>query len=278
MIGFLFGDFRIVVRGGGDLGSGVAYRLWCCGFPVLITELEHPLLIRRAVSFGSAAIEGTITIEGITARRVNSVATALQAQVDGEIPVLIDPAGASSIEYAPAIIVDARMLKADPGRQPIRTALVIGLGPGFEAPASCDAVIETRRGHSLGRVIREGRALPDTREPEKVLRKGIERVLRAPVDGVVAGLVPIGTIVQQGQIIARVDAQPVAAPFAGAVRGLLHDGLIVQVGAKIADIDPRGEPAYCFSISDKALAIGGGVLEAIFSSPKVWNYLKSETS
>lgn len=274
MINSPFSRFRIAVRGGGDLGSGVAYRLWRCGFPVLIAELAHPLLIRRAVSFGSAAIEGAITVEGITARRVDSVAAAFQAQANGEIPVLIDPAGASLTEYAPEVIVDARMLKADPGVQPYQSRLVIGLGPGFDAPGNCDAVLETRRGHTLGRVIREGKPIPDTREPEKVLGKGVDRVLRATVDGVVTGLVPIGAIVEQGQTIARVDAHQVAAPFAGAVRGLVHDGLTVPAGAKIADIDPRGEPAYCFTISDKALAIGGGVLEAILSAPALWPHLK----
>lgn len=274
MIPFPFGDLRVAVRGGGDLGSGVAYRLCRCGFPILITEQAYPLLIRRAVSFGSAALEGVITIEGITARRVDTVTAVLQAQADGEIPVLIEPAGISLIEYAPIILVDARMLKADPGAQPAQASLVIGLGPGFEAPGNCDAVIETRRGHTLGRVIYEGKPMPDTREPEKVLGKGAERVLRAPVDGMVTGLAPIGAIAEQGQTIARVDGQPVAAPFAGAVRGLAHDGLIVQAGAKIADIDPRGESVYCFTFSDKSLAVGGGVLEAILSSPAIWSQVK----
>jgi xanthine dehydrogenase accessory factor len=267
-------NLRVAVRGGGDLGSGVAYRLCRCGFSVLITELSHPLLIRRAVSFGSAAIEGAITVEGITARRADSISAAFQAQSDGEIPVLIDPAGTSFIEYKPTIIVDARMLKADPGRQPAQASLIIGLGPGFDAPGNCDAVIETSRGHALGRVIREGKPLSDTREPETVLGRGMERVLHAPVDGVITGMAPIGGVVQQGQVIATVDHQPVVVPFAGAVRGLVHDGLLVQAGAKIADIDPRSEPAYCFSISDKALAIGGGVLEAIFSAPAIWAHLK----
>ncbi len=285
MISSPFSDLRVAVRGGGDLGSGVAYRLWRCGFPILITELAHPLLIRRAVSFGSAALEGVITVEGITARRVDSIDVALQTRADGEIPVLIDPTGASFIEYAPTIIVDARMLKVPPPgplftreeREESET-LVIGLGPGFDAPSNCDVVIETRRSHSLGRVTRLGKAQPDTHEPDNVLGRGVDRVLRAPVDGVVTGLVPIGAIVQQGQSIAEVDGYPVAAPFAGALRGLAHDGLAVKAGAKIADIDPRGEPAYCFSISDKALAIGGGVLEAILSSPKVWRRLKGEPS
>jgi xanthine dehydrogenase accessory factor len=271
---FPFSGFRVVVRGGGDLGSGVAYRLWHCGFPVLITELAWPLLIRRTVSFGSAATEGSITVEGITARRVDDIREALQAHADGDIPVLIDPEGTICSAYAPSIMVDARMLKRAPGRHPFLTPLTIGLGPGYSAPNNCDAVIETKRGHTLGRVIREGEALPDTREPGTVLGRGADRVLRAPVDGAVTGLASIGAIVEQGQVIAKVDEHPVATPFAGALRGLVYDGLIVQAGAKIADIDPRGEPAYCFTISDKALAIGGGVLEAIFSTPVFREHLK----
>ncbi len=274
MIHTPFNRLRVAVRGGGDLGSGVIYRLWQCGFPVLVSELPQPLLIRRSVSFGSAVIEGAIVIEGITARRVDSIDAALQSQADGQVPVLIDPSGASFAEYDPIIIVDARMLKTDPGAKPSQEAQMIGLGPGFDAPVNCDAVIETRRGHTLGRVIRKGKPMPDTREPEAVLGKGIDRVVRAPVDGMVTGLVPIGAVVQQEQTIAMVDAQPVAAPFSGAVRGLAHDGLHVQAGTKIADIDPRGESTYCFLISDKALAIGGGVLEAIFSAPAIWAHQK----
>lgn len=269
-----FSDLRVVVRGGGDLGSGVAYRLRRCGFPILITELAHPLLIRRAVSFGSAAIDGTITVEGITARRVDSISAALQTQASGEIPALIDPGGACLSEYDPVIIVDARMLKANPGKQPVKASLIIGLGPGFRAPYNCDAVVETKRGHTLGRVFGKGAALADTGEPDPVLEISSTRVLRAPTEGRIAGLVPIGAIVVEGQNIARIDQHLVAAPISGALRGLIHDGSTVQAGTKIADIDPRGKSIYCFSISDKALAVGGGVLEAILSAPAIWPHLK----
>jgi xanthine dehydrogenase accessory factor len=268
-----FGYLRVAVRGGGDLGSGVIYRLWRCGFPVLVTELSHPLLLRRAVSFGSAIREGTITIEGAAARRVDDIGMALQTQANGEIPVLADPAGDIYPEYAPTIVIDARMLKTKPETLPFKASMRIGLGPGFSAPANCDVVIETRRGHTLGRAIRDGKASEDTGQPEAVMGISSERVLRAPVDGTITSLVSIGSLVTKGQHIASIDGHPVEAPFAGALRGLVYDGLAVRSGAKIADIDPRGEPAYCFMISEKALAIGGGVLEAILSSPAIWERL-----
>ena len=264
-----FRHIRTVIRGGGDLGSGVAYRLHRCGFPVLIVELPHPLLVRRAVSYGSAVIEGAITVDGVTARHVHNINEALAVQADDEIAVLVDPEGNSLAEYAPAVLVDARMLKTDPGPQPIRAPLVIGLGPGFVAPRNCDAVIETNRGHNLGRVIREGAAEPNTGVPGNMLGRTADRVLRAPVDGIVKGLVPIGTRLTGGQPVAEVNGHTVTAPFEGVLRGLIHDGSRVQAGMKIGDVDPRAKRSYCFTISEKSLAIGGGVLEAMLSSPAI---------
>jgi xanthine dehydrogenase accessory factor len=260
---------RVAIRGGGDLGSGVAYRLLRAGFPVLIAELPTPLLVRRAVSFGSAVIDGSITVNGVTARRVGHLREALDVQASGEIPVIADPAGDALADYAPVVLVDARMLKTDPGAQPVEAPLVIGLGPGFCAPHNCHAAIETNRGHHLGRVIREGETEPNTHTPGAVLGHAADRVLRAPGDGVVVGLASIGDRLDAGQIVARVGEHTLTAPFAGVLRGLVHDGLTVQAGAKIGDLDPRARPAYCFTISDKSLAIGGGVLEAILSSPEV---------
>jgi len=264
----LFPQIKTAIRGGGDLGSGVAYRLYKAGLPGLISELAHPLLVRRAVAYGSAAAEGEIEVEGISAKRVATVKEALTAQADGFIPVLIDPNGEHLPEYDPAILIDARLLKK-PVEQPYQAALTIGLGPGFTAGENCDAVIETNRGHHLGRVIWQGSAEPNTGIPGKIAGVAAERVLRAPVDGIVQAREPIGALIAAGQPVATVGETPVVAPIAGVLRGLVHDGLAVTMGAKIGDIDARGNQSHCFTISDKALAIGGGVLEAVLSSPKI---------
>lgn len=265
----LFSAIRVAIRGGGDLGSGVAYRLFRAGFPVLITELAHPKLVRRAVAYGSAAIEGSVTVDGVTARRADSLEEALAIQRRGEIAVLIDPEGKSLPAYDPVVLVDARMLKRDPGPQPIRAPLVIGMGPGFTAPVNCDAALETKRGHNLGRVIWRGSAEANTGEPGQVGKYTGQRVLRAPADGIVRGLEPIGAMLRAGQIVAEVNGQAVAAPFDGVLRGLVRDGLYVSAGTKIGDVDPRGERDNCFTISDKSLALGGAALEAVLSHPGV---------
>jgi xanthine dehydrogenase accessory factor len=208
---------------------------------------------------------------------VDTLAAAYTAQTAGEIPVIVDPDASIFSAYDPLILVDARMLKTDPGPEPISAPLTIGLGPGFEAPHNCDAVIETNRGHYLGHVIWQGSAQPDTGMPEGVMGT-TDRVLRAPTDGTITAAVPIGSRVEAGDLLARVDDQPVTAPFAGVLRGLIHDRLYVRAGLKIGDLDPRGDPAYSFTISDKALAIGGGVLEAILSSNLIRDWLRQETS
>jgi xanthine dehydrogenase accessory factor len=272
---WLFPDARVAIRGGGDLGSGIACRLHRCGFPLLITELRHPLLVRRTVAFGSAAIDGQIVVEGITARHVNGIAEAVETQQSGVIPVLIDPEGDLLQSYNPAVLIDARMLKSDPGPQPGNALLVIGLGPGFRAPDNCHAAIETNRGHYLGRVIWEGHPEPNTGIPGQVLDLTAERVLRAPEPGRVMALSAIGDGVQAGQPVAQVGERIISAPFDGVLRGLVHDGLEVPAGTKIGDVDPRGSREHCFTISEKALAIGGGVLEAIFSHRPLQPYLRS---
>ncbi len=270
----VFGEVRVAIRGGGDLGSGVAYRLFRCGFPVLITELSRPLLLRRAVSFGSAVLQGEIAVEGVVARRAASLAEALEAQSAGCIPVLIDPDGECLTAYSPAVLVDARMLKGRPGGPPVRAPLVIGLGPGFSAPENCDAAIETNRGHNLGRVIRHGSTQSDTSQPGAVLGHREDRVLRAPADGVIVGIAAIGARLKEGEPVASVAGQVVTTPLGGVLRGLVHDGVEVTRGLKIADVDPRGEPENSFTISEKALAVGGGAVEAVLSSPAIRSRLK----
>jgi xanthine dehydrogenase accessory factor len=165
------------------------------------------------------------------------------------------------------------MLKADPGAPPIDTALRVGMGPGFIAPINCDAVVETNRGHNLGGVIWQGSAEPDTNIPGQVLGKEAARVLRAPANGIIHTMAEIGIVVQEGQPIAEINGEGIIAPFAGVLRGLIHDGTIVPAGLKIGDIDPRAQPGYAFTISDKSLAVGGGVLEAVLSSPVVQSRL-----
>ena len=273
---YLFEQVRVAIRGGGDLGSGVAYRLVRCGFPVLITELPRPLLLRRAVCFGSAALQGEITVEGLTARRVEDLEEGLRVQTYGEIPVLIDPRGDCLPGYNPSVLVDARMTKTGPDACPIRPPLLIGMGPGFHAPDNCDVVLETNRGHQLGRAIRDGSPQPDTGLPGGVLGHSGDRVLRAPVDGVVTSLVEIGDRLKQGQPVASVDGQVVSAPFDGVLRGLVHDGVEVRQGLKIGDVDPRGDPVNSVTISDKSLAIGGGAVEAVFSSPAIRRLIRGE--
>jgi len=265
----LFQNVRVAIRGGGDLGSGVAYRLFASGFPVLITELAHPLLLRRAVSFGSAVIEGLITVEGVTAQCADSLGDAQANQQSDRIPVMVDPDGASLQQYLPVVLIDARMLKKPPSPQPVRPTLMIGLGPGYEAPVNCDVVLETNRGHRMGRAITSGKPQADTGLPEGVLGHRADRVLRASVEGDFRAVASIGAMVNEGEVVAQVGDQLLAAPFEGVVRGLVHDGIRVHSGDKVGDIDPRGEPQNCFTISDKALAVGGGALEAILSSPVI---------
>lgn len=264
-----FAPIRVAIRGGGDLGSGVAYRLRQAGFPVLIAELAKPLLVRRTVCFGSAVIEGQIEVDGLTARHVETLDDARLAQRAQHIPVVVDPEGILLADYDPAVLIDARMLKRDPGPQPVDAPLTIGLGPGFVAPDNCHAVIETNRGHDLGRVIWQGAAEPDTAQPGQMMGRTFERVLRAPTDGVLTSIARIGTPLQAGDPVAQVGAETLHAPFDGVLRGLIHDGSSVHKGLKIGDLDPRADPDFVFTISDKALAIGGGALEAILVSPVI---------
>ncbi len=258
----LFPNSLILIKGAGDLGTGVAWRLHRAGFPVLITELAQPLVVRRTVAFASAVYAGAITVEGVTARRAESFDAARELLRGDLIPVLIDPETRTRGFFKPAILIDAVMAKHNTGTRIDDAQLVLALGPGFMPTQDCHAVIETQRGHDLGRVLWTHAAASDTGEPGEIGGKRGDRVLRAPSAGMVAGIVKIGEAVKRGQTVARVNDQDVIAPFDSILRGLVHDGLIVQAGAKIGDIDPRAAREHCFTISDKALAIGGGALEA----------------
>lgn len=265
----LFDQVIVLVRGGGDLASGTVYRLAKAGFPVIVTELARPLVIRRAVAFASAIFEDQITIEGLTARRVDRLAEVPAAWAAGEIPVLADEEGTSLDVLRPVVVVDARMAKRNLGTTRRDAPLVVALGPGFEAGQDCHAVIETNRGHSLGRVIWVGSAEPDTGKPGSVKGHESDRVLRAPAAGFVTSQAAIGDALHQGDQVAWVGEQPVYVPFDGVLRGLIHSSVPVKPGMKIGDVDPRAVREHCFTISDKALAIGGGVQEAVLGAPQV---------
>jgi xanthine dehydrogenase accessory factor len=268
----------VVIRGGGDLATGVAARLVRSGFSVAITELRQPQVIRRTVALAEAVYRGEADVEDLTARRVGSPARALDEIARGVIPVLIDPEAESLSDLRPVALVDARMRKRpnELGRR--AAALVIGLGPGFIAGGDCHAVIETKRGHRLGRVIWEGQAEADTHSPGEVGGQAARRVLRAPADGHLEPREEIGARLAEGQLIAEIAGYEVRAPFAGVLRGLIHTEVSVSVGMKIGDVDPRNEAAYCWEISDKALAIGGGVLEALLSRRDIRRSLGEQAS
>jgi len=259
----------ILVRGGGDLGTGVAARLWRGGFAVLVTEIDRPLAVRRLVALAEAVYAGSVTIEDLRGVRVETPTEAMRALEGGSIPVLIDPGANMRSHVRLDALVDARMTKAPPDLGLDAAPLVIGLGPGFTAEKDCHAIVETNRGHTMGRVFWRGGAATDTRVPEPVGGVDVDRVLRAPGDGMIRALADLGSVVRRGQVIAEVDGTSLQAPFDGALRGLLHDGLIVKKGTKIGDLDPRADPAYCRLISDKSLAVGGGVLEALLSRREI---------
>ena len=262
---FLFPNSLILLKGAGDLGTGVAWRLKRSGFPVVITELAHPLVVRRTVSFASAVYEGEITVEGLTARLASSSADARTLLEQGVIPVVIDPGTRIRTDLAPTVEIDAIIAKRNTSTRLSDAPLVIGLGPGFTPQVDCHAVVETNRGHNLGRVYWDRPAEPNTGTPGEVGGKSGERVLRAPEDGTLVGIRRIGDRVANGEVIARVGQGVVVASFDGVLRGLVHDGIAVKAGMKIGDVDPRAKPEACFTISDKALAVGGGALEAVLT-------------
>ncbi len=263
-----FKDRLVIVRGGGDLGTGVIYRLVKSGFPVLCLELARPLVVRRQVALATAALEGQVSVEDLQGLRVASVQEAVRLAYEGLIPVLIAPGldpVLRDLPQPPYALVDARMAKRNIDTSIDQAFLVIALGPGFSAGKDCHAVIETMRGHTLGRVIWQGPALPNTGTPGIIAGKGAERVLRAPAAGHVIWHFKIGDRVVSGDLVGTVNSLPVLAPFDGVIRGLIAGGTQVNKGLKIGDVDARADRSACFTISDKALSIGGGVLEAILS-------------
>ena len=258
----------IVVRGGGDLATGTIHRLWSAGFQVLILEAKHPAAIRRQVSLCEAVYEGKATVEGLTAVLIHDVSEMEQVWAEGNVPMIVDPKGACLETVKPAVLVDAIIAKKNLGTNRSMAPATIALGPGFVAGQDVDVVIETSRGHKLGRVIREGAAKPNTGIPGIIGGYGKERVIHSPAEGIMRNIRAIGDIVEQDEDIAYVETDGgkvmVKATIPGIIRGLIRDGYPVTVGFKIADIDPRKEELEnCWLISDKARCIAGSVLEQV---------------
>ena len=260
----------IIVRGGGDIATGIIHRLWAAGFRLLVLETEQPTAIRRQVALSEAVYEGRVVVEGMEALLIQQAKEAETVWQLGKVPVLIDPFGKSIGELKTDAVVDAILAKKNLGTNRTMAGLTIGLGPGFTAGVDVDVVIETMRGHNLGRVIRDGSAVPNTRIPGNVGGYTAERVLHAAEFGVLRNVHKIGDIVKQGEEIAYIqngmERISVQAGISGLIRGLIRDGYPVTKGLKIADIDPRQEELKnCFTISDKARCIAGSVLEILCS-------------
>ncbi|MEA2114165.1 MAG: selenium-dependent molybdenum cofactor biosynthesis protein YqeB [Thermodesulfobacteriota bacterium] len=260
-------NLKIIMRGAGDLATGVALRLHRSGFKrLLLLETEHPLAVRRLVSFSEAVNIGKVSIEGIIAERIDDAGTLEQWLPDNNIPILIDSTGNSIHKLQPDIVIDAIIAKRNIGTEITDAELVIGLGPGFTAGRDVNCVIETKRGHNLGRVIYDGSAAPDTGIPGNIGGYTNERLLRAPNAGIFETNCNIGDRVEKGECVATVDSSPVIASISGVIRGLLRSATPVDKSTKLGDIDPRGKVAFCTTASDKAMAVGGGVLEAILNN------------
>ena len=258
-------DKKIWIRGAGDLATGIALRLYRSGFDIIMSDIAVPTTVRRTVAFSPAVYTGETSVEGITGKLCENISMIDTVMESGCIPVVVDPSGEIMKEYKPDIIVDAIIAKTNIGTKITDADIVIGVGPGFEAGVDCHAVVETKRGHNLGRVLWSGSAYPNTGVPGNIGGYTVERIIRATADGVFKAKVNIGDYVKAGDLLAYCDETPVYANIDGIVRGLLQDGVKVKTGMKSGDVDPRAEREYCFSVSDKASAIGGGVLEAILS-------------
>ncbi len=255
----------ILIRGAGDLASGIALRLWRCGFQVVMTDLPHPTAIRRTVAFSEVLLTQTTQVEGITAQKANDSAHARLLLDAGILPVLPDPEAICLSQLCPDVVVDAILAKKNLGTTLDFAPIVIGVGPGFTAGEDCHAVVETMRGHTLGRVYYQGSALPNTGMPGLIGGFSGERVLRAPKSGIFTPCRQIGEQVEEGDVAGTVDGAEMLCTLTGVLRGILPQGTTVHKGMKAGDIDPRCALSHCYTASDKALAIGGGVLEAILT-------------
>ena len=266
----------IIVRGGGDLATGTIYKLKKSGFSVLILEIDRPSAIRRNVAFSEAVYEKEQTVEDMSCYLAESLQQAEVLLGENKLVMLIDPVGEAIKQLRPMAVVDAILAKRNLGTSKAMAPITVALGPGFVAGEDVDAVIETKRGHNLGRVIWSGTAVANTGVPGIIGGYGKERVIHSPAAGVFRNVKKITDTVTKGEVIAVVETEseavPVEATLNGILRGLIRDGYPVTKGFKVADIDPRAEEYNnCFTISDKARCIAGGVLEAILQLKKERN-------
>lgn len=253
-----------IIRGGGDIATGTIYKLFQCGFPLLVLEIDNPSCIRRTISFCEAVFDEDVEVEGVHARRVNSLEEGYRCYCRGQVPVMVDGEAAIIRQASPAVVIDAILAKKNLGTRITDAPVVIGVGPGFYAGKDVHAVVETKRGHNLGRVIYEGEAAPNTGVPGIIAGYGKERVIHAPTSGILHIEKQIGEEVVKDDIIAWIGDVPVKATISGIIRGMLREGYSADKGLKMADIDPRiAEKDNCHHISDKARCVAGGVLEAV---------------
>ena len=253
----------VLIRGAGDLASGIALRLHHSGFDLVMTDLPHPTAIRRTVCFSQAILFGRMQVEDVTAEYATDAEMAISVINRGNIAVLADEKCDCLKALQPQVLVDAILAKRNLGTKITDAPCVIGVGPGFTAGVDCHAAVETMRGHTLGRAIYDGSPLPNTNIPGLIGGFAGERVLRAPEAGIFRQVLEIGALVKQGDIAGTVEGVPMRCTIDGVLRGILADGTPVHKGMKAGDVDPRGDASYCRFVSDKALSIGGGVLEAI---------------
>lgn len=262
-----------IVRGGGDLATGIIYRLRRVGYRVLCLETQYPLVVRRTVSAAQAVFDGACEVEGMRAVLVDDPG----GWDGGTVAVKVDPDGTCIAEMSPALVVDAIMAKRFTGTNREMAPLVLAIGPGFSAPDQVHGVVETKRGHYLGRLITDGSAIPNNGIPGMEMGYSIERLLRAPADGYVTPLKGIGELVEAGEVLAKIGGEEIRSQIAGVLRGMIHPSVRVTAGLKIGDVDPRGERKYCFSITDKAMAIAGGVLEAVMAHERRFSQVRHST-
>ena len=261
-------EMKILIKGAGDLATGIASRLYGAGHQIMMTDIAVPLTVRRLVAFSRAVYEGEAVVEDMTARLAKNQEEAEEIMEQGDIPVIVDPLAECIQWFQPDVIVDAILAKRNLGTKITDAPFVIGVGPGFTAGEDCNCVVETKRGHTLGNVIWDGSAIPNTGVPGNVGGYSIERLIKASADGVIEPKAVIGDLVRKGQIVAITGGEPVYALMDGIVRGMLQPGVQVTKGLKIGDIVARAKQEHCRTISDIARAICGCVLYAVCSYEK----------